>query len=179
MKRLKGGDAVPRMLEWSPGTPSFQQCSYPLSSESIRAAISPTGGPKTRPGAGGWPIAGLPRCFRAKAMAGIQAHMPSGLFFGEWKTPVSKKRIMGKPKTELIEELILEQGKPMHLTDILAIGTERGLQLNGKRPKQIQLRSTLSNCKRLYNIGGNKWWVTGVALPSTSSNNGHVEIMTF
>ena len=114
-----------------------------------------------------------------KAMAGIQAHMPSGLFFGEWKTPVSKKRIMGKPKTELIEELILEQGKPMHLTDILAIGTERGLQLNGKRPKQIQLRSTLSNCKRLYNIGGNKWWVTGVALPSTRSDNGHVEIMTF
>ena len=114
-----------------------------------------------------------------KAMAGIQAQMPSVLLFGERKTPVSKKRITGKPKTELIEELILEQGKPMHLTDILAIGTERGLQLNGKRAKQIQLRSTLSNCKRLYNIGGNKWWVTGVALPSILPNNGHIEGMAF
>ena len=113
------------------------------------------------------------------AMVKIQARMPSLGDFGEQKTTVAKNRITGKPKTELIEELILEQGKPMHLTDILAIGTERGLQLNGKRPKQIQLRSTLSNCKRLYNIGGNKWWVTGVTLPSTSSNNGHVEIMTF
>ena len=112
-----------------------------------------------------------------KAMAQIQAHMPSVGDFGEQKTTVRKNRIAGKPRTELIEELILAQGKPLHLTDILAIGTDLGLQLNGKRPKHIQLRSTLSNCKRLYNIGGNKWWVIGVELPSILQNNGHFENM--
>ena len=111
------------------------------------------------------------------AMAKIQAHMPSVGDFGEQKTTVAKNRITGKPKTELIEELILEQGRPLHLTDILAIGTDRGLQLNGKRAKQIQLRSTLANCKRLYNIGGNKWWVSGVELPPVLQNNGHIENM--
>ena len=111
------------------------------------------------------------------AMAKIQAHMPSLGDFGEQKTTVAKNRTTGKPKTELIEELLLEHGKPMHLTDILAIGTERGLQLNGRRQKQIQLRSTLSNCKRLYNTGGNKWWVTGVELPPVLQNNGHIENM--
>ena len=112
-----------------------------------------------------------------KAMAQIQAHMPSGWIFGEQKPIVSKNRPTGKPNTELIEELILAHGKPLHLTDLLVIGIEHGLQLNGQRPPQIQLRSTLSNCKRLYNIGGNKWWVTGAALPSMLQNNGHIENM--
>ena len=111
------------------------------------------------------------------AMVQIQAHMPSGWIFGEEKPTVSKNRITGKPNTELIEELILAHGKPLHLTDILAIGIENGLRLNGKRPGQIQLRGTLSNCKRLYNTGGNKWWVVGVALPSPPQNNGHIESM--
>ena len=110
-----------------------------------------------------------------KAMAQIQAHMPSGGLFGEQKPTVSKNRTTGKPNTELIEELILEHGRPLHMTDILALGAERGLQLNGRRPKQIQLRGTLANCKRLYNIGGNKWWVTGVDLPHALQNNGHIE----
>ncbi len=114
-----------------------------------------------------------------KAMTQIQIHMPIVQSFGEQKTTVSKRRIIGKPKTDLIEDLILEHGKPMHMTDILAVGIERGLQFNGKRPKQIQLRSTLSNCKRLYNIGGNKWWVTGIALPPTLQNNGHAEETIF
>ena len=112
-----------------------------------------------------------------EAMAKLQAHMPSVGDFGEQKATVSKNRIAGKPKTELIEELILEHGKPLHLTDVLAIGIDRGLQFNGKRPKQIQLRSTLANCKRIYNVGGNKWWVIGVALPTTPQNNGHIESM--
>ena len=112
-----------------------------------------------------------------EAMAQIQAHMPSDWIFGGRKTTVSKNRITGKPKTELIEELILEHGKPMHLTDILAVGTERGLQLDGKRQKRVQLRGTLANCKRLYNTGGNKWWVVGVELPPILRNNGHFENM--
>ena len=114
----------------------------------------------------------------AKAITQIQAHMPSDWIWGGQKTTVSKNRINGKPNTELIEELILENGKPMHLTDILATGVERGLQLNGHRPKLIQLRGTLSNCKRLYNVGGNKWWVIGVPLPSMPQSNGHIETMS-
>ena len=103
-----------------------------------------------------------------QALAILSQPMPSGptLTATGQSTPKTRgKRNYGKPNTQLYEEVILEHGKPMHMSSILEEAIKRGLKLKGKRTTVVQMRSALSNCQRLYNIGSNIWWVIDKPLP--------------
>ena len=84
---------------------------------------------------------------------------------GQSTKKTRRKRNYGKPNTQLYEEVILEHGKPMHMSSILEEAIKRGLKLNGKRSPVVQMRTALANCKRLYNVGGNTWWIIDKPLP--------------
>ena len=80
----------------------------------------------------------------------------------------------GKPNTQLFEEVLLEHGKPMHMSSLLDAALARGLQFRGKRAPIVQMRTALSNCKRIYNIGGNTWWIIDQPVPEKlPATNGH------
>ena len=90
----------------------------------------------------------------------------------------NRKPNYGKTNTQLFEEIITEHGRPMHMSSILDVALVRGLKFKGKRPPVTQMRSALSSCKRLYNVGGNYWWVIDHPLPeNASTRNGHGENM--
>lgn len=95
--------------------------------------------------------------------------LPSFGVPGKSGTAAKRKRNYGKPNTQLYEEIILEHGKPMHMSGILEEALKRGLKFKGKRRPVIQMRTALANCKRLYNVGGNIWWVIDKPLPEERS----------
>ena len=83
-------------------------------------------------------------------------------------------KVQGKPNTQLYEEIILDHGRPMHMSDILKEAFNRGLVLQGDREPIVQMRGALANCKRLYNVGGNIWWITDRPVPEEhTKTNGH------
>ena len=82
-----------------------------------------------------------------------------------------QRRNNGKPNTQLFEEVLLEHGNPMHMSSLLDTALARGLQFRGKREPIIQMRNALFNCKRIYNIGGNTWWIIDQPLPEKQLNN--------
>ena len=65
----------------------------------------------------------------------------------------------------LYQEIVEEYGRPVHASDILACALERGLRQGGSRSPMAQLKSSLESCKRVYNVGWNRWWVVGRELP--------------
>ena len=80
----------------------------------------------------------------------------------------------GKPNTQLFEEILLEHGRPMHISSLLDAALARGLRFKGKRAPIVQMRSALTTCKRIYNVGGNTWWVIDQPMPEKPPViNGH------
>ena len=77
----------------------------------------------------------------------------------------------GKPNTQLFEEILLEHGKPMHMSSLLDAALARGLQFRGEREPTVQMRNALFGCKRIYNIGGNTWWVIDQPEPEKQLSN--------
>ena len=84
-----------------------------------------------------------------------------------------------KPNSRIYEEVIIDNGKPMHLTDILDASLKRGLQLRGKQREDIQVRNALAGSKRFMNMGNNVWWVRGEPISHSASSptqNGQVSL---
>lgn len=70
-----------------------------------------------------------------------------------------------KPRSQLIEEIILERGRPVYVGDIVEKLLERGVTFTGKTPPRGQVTSAISKSKRFRNMGGNNWWLGSVSLP--------------
>ena len=70
-----------------------------------------------------------------------------------------------KPRSQLIEEIILERGRPVYVGDIVEKLLELGVTFTGKTPPRGQVTSAISKSKRFRNMGGNNWWLGSVSLP--------------
>ena len=108
--------------------------------------------------------------------------MPQLMTNGESSGTQQQVKAYGKPNTQLYEEIILDHGRPMHMSDILEEALNRGLVLRGKRPPIVQMRGALAHCKRLCNVGGNTWWVTDRPVPeehpTTNGHDRHISVST-
>lgn len=62
----------------------------------------------------------------------------------------------GKPATAIIEDILLEYG-PMHISDIIAIGRERGVSFLGKSSPQRMARNKLDASQRFVLLDTNVW----------------------
>ena len=113
-----------------------------------------------------------------EARAVLEEHAPIAFPLAGSEQPAKKPQQMGKLNTQLYEEVILANGRPMHMTSILEESLNRGLVLQGARPAMVQIRGALAGCKRLYNVGGNTWWVIDKPIPEDSPNtNGHEQTL--
>ena len=74
-----------------------------------------------------------------------------------------------KSNVQIYEDILLENGSPMHVTRVLETALLRGAELKGKRPPVDQVRNALSRCKRFSNVGGNTWWIAAIPLPPDTS----------
>lgn len=70
----------------------------------------------------------------------------------------------GKTDTEVLEEILIECG-PLHISDIIEIGRERGVPFMGKTPPKQVARSKLSSSQRFVLLKTNVW-----GLPAHLSN---------
>ena len=71
-----------------------------------------------------------------------------------------------KPNAQLYEDIIREHGRPMHMRELLNAALDRGMKRkNGAALDAKSLQSALSSCKRIANLGGNRWWLAGVPDP--------------
>ena len=103
-----------------------------------------------------------------KALAILEQPMPAAAVVAVPRRPSSfggRGHNYGKPNTQLFEEILLEHGRPMHISSLLDAALARGLRFKGKRAPIVQMRSALTTCKRIYNVGGNTWWVIGQPEP--------------
>ena len=97
--------------------------------------------------------------------------LPSALDTGTQRTTGRRRRRLKKPDTHILEEILREHG-PMHVTDLMALATERGVSFAG-RPKKgkgpsnpiIVAVRKLRSSKRFHNFGGNWWGLPGQTLP--------------
>ena len=62
----------------------------------------------------------------------------------------------GKPDTEVLEEILAEYG-PLHISDIITIGRERGVSFIGKTPPKQAARNKLNTSQRFVLIRSNVW----------------------
>ena len=77
-----------------------------------------------------------------------------------------RKGRVQKPNAQIYEDIIREYGRPMHMRDLLNAALDRGIRRkNGAALDVKSLQSALSSCKRLVNLGGNRWWLAGVPAP--------------
>ena len=80
-----------------------------------------------------------------------------------------------KPNVQVFEEIVLDNGRPMHASDIAREAERRGVEFQGTNPKSRQVRNSLVGSKRFLNAGGNRWWVTSHR-PPTASDNGEEQV---
>ena len=65
-------------------------------------------------------------------------------------------RKRGKPDVQIIEEILLEHG-PLHVSDIVRLGRDRGIPFIGKRTPEKVARGKLNASQRFELIGNNVW----------------------
>lgn len=85
----------------------------------------------------------------------------------------------GKPDTEVLEEILLEYG-PLHISDIIEIGRERGVPFMGKTsPKQVA-RSKLSSSQRFVLLRTNIWGLpvhlSNAPAPHSTNGSAHKQM---
>ena len=106
----------------------------------------------------------------AKEKVAWQARYPRSTLGQESATEVKAtrpRRRSGnqKPRNQLIEEIILEHGRPMHVSDIVERLQALGVTFGGTTPPKTQVTSSVSKSKRFVNTGGNKFLVDSMPLP--------------
>ena len=77
----------------------------------------------------------------------------------------------GRSNVQIYEEIILDNGQPMHATAIASEAEQRGVKLQGAARKPRQVRNSLSGSKRFVNLGGNVWWIEGRLIPNSDLND--------
>ena len=81
-----------------------------------------------------------------------------------------RKGRVQKPNSQLYEDIIREHGRPMHMRELLNAAIDRGVKRkSGAALDEKSLQSALSSCKRLVNLGGNRWWLAGVPAPDETA----------
>jgi len=91
------------------------------------------------------------------------------LFIGEgawsvqetaWSTAYPSCSFPRKPDTQVIEELLKKSG-PLHVSDIVAYGGQRGVSFEGTKPPNQMASDKLHSSKRFVLLGNNVWALPG------------------
>lgn len=80
----------------------------------------------------------------------------------------------GKPATAIIEDILLEYG-PLHISDIIAIGRDRGVSFIGKSSPHRMARNKLDASQRFVLLDTNVWGlpIHQADYIAARSKNGH------
>ena len=79
-----------------------------------------------------------------------------GLAF-PWDVLLSSDDGLKKPDTQIIEEILVESGQPMHIVDIVNRARLRGVTFAGSKPPNQMAADKLYNSKRFVSFGNNVW----------------------
>lgn len=73
---------------------------------------------------------------------------------------------LGRSKVRVYEEVLREQGRPLHVSELLPLVKAKGVTFDGVSPEQQQLRNSLhSASNRFQNVGSNTWWLVDEPAP--------------
>ena len=71
-----------------------------------------------------------------------------------------------RPGTQVIEAILREAGRPLHVTEIAALAAQRGLSFEGKaKPPVRMIQDKMYNSKRFKLFGRNHWGLPGMTMP--------------
>lgn len=65
----------------------------------------------------------------------------------------------GRPNVGVYEDILRDNGAPMHARDIAAEAKRRGVIFQGKHAVDTQVRNSMTGSKRFKNVGSNTWWI--------------------
>ena len=90
------------------------------------------------------------------------------------KPPVRRPSTVTLATYEAVRSILLEHGKPMKTSDLLAGVIERGVEVGGKKPAYT-LSARLSNSKEFKGHRGVGWWFADRPLPGAGAESDEAE----